>query len=75
MYRTQIHAPQRKQIKQDGLENQQHRLAALVIIEQHRQAILNRRSGQPLQVDVVAMFEQMRDERTEELICGQSNLI
>ncbi|MFN8493407.1 MAG: hypothetical protein U0350_37760 [Caldilineaceae bacterium] len=57
------------------IAKQQQRLAALAIIEQHRQTVLQRRLGQPLPFDVVALIEQMRDERDEELIYGRSNSI
>jgi predicted CopG family antitoxin len=39
------------------------RLEALERIRGHREAILARRGGQPLEIDVVEMINQMREER------------
>lgn len=74
LFRT-IFSAQGKQLDQDALANRQRHLEALASIEQHRQAILNRRSGQTFQFDVVAMLEQIRDERDAELTCSQSNSV
>jgi hypothetical protein len=46
------------------------RLAALEQIAQHRQAILARRNGEPLEIDLAAMIERMREERDNELIAS-----
>ena len=40
---------------------------ALQEIGQHRQAILDRRAGKPLEIDLVEIVEQMREERDGEL--------
>jgi metal-responsive CopG/Arc/MetJ family transcriptional regulator len=45
-----------------------HRLEALELIDQHRQAILARRKGKPLEIDLTATIEQVRGERDNELI-------
>ncbi len=44
----------------------QRRLAALEQIRRHRQAIVARRGGEPLDVEVVEMIAQMREERDEQ---------
>lgn len=54
---------QLKQRRQAALAQQKQRLEALARIQQHKQAIIDRRHGQPLQFDVVALIEQIRDER------------
>lgn len=46
------------------------RLEALEQVAQHRQAILNRRNGEPLVIDLTATIEQMREERDDELIAN-----
>jgi hypothetical protein len=43
---------------------------ALQEIGRHRQAILDRRAGKPLEIDLVELIEQMREERDGELITG-----
>jgi hypothetical protein len=43
---------------------------ALTEIGRHRQAILDRRAGKPLEIDLVELIEQMREERDGELITG-----
>jgi hypothetical protein len=43
---------------------------ALQEIGRHRQAILDRRAGKPLEIDLVELIEQMREERNGELITG-----
>ena len=44
------------------------RLEALEQIAQHHQAILGRRNGRPIQIDLSAILEQMREERNAELL-------
>jgi hypothetical protein len=44
------------------------RLTALDLINQHRQAILDRREGKPLEIDLAMTIEQVRGERDNELI-------
>ena len=44
------------------------RLEALEQINQHRQAILNRREGKPLDIDLTAVLHQIREERDDELL-------
>ena len=51
-------------------EVRQKRLADLEIIRSHRQEILDRRGGKPLEIDVAALIEQMRDERSAELLAA-----
>lgn len=46
------------------------RLDALKQIEQHRQAILDRREGKPLEIDLVGIIEQTREERDDELLAS-----
>jgi predicted DNA-binding ribbon-helix-helix protein len=42
------------------------RLEALERIRAHREAILARRGGKPIEIDVVEMINQMREERDAE---------
>jgi len=58
---------QLKQRKQGVLTKQKQRLDALARIQQHRQAILDRRQGKPLQFDIVDLIEQSRNERDAEI--------
>jgi len=44
------------------------RLEALELIDQHRQAILARRKGKPLEIDLATTIEEVRGERDNELI-------
>lgn len=46
------------------------RLEALEHVAQHRQAILERRNGEPLQIDLTATLEQIREERDDGLIAN-----
>lgn len=58
---------QLKQHRQDAVAVRKRRLEALERIRRHRQAILDRRGGKPLEIDVVELIDQMRDERDAEL--------
>jgi len=44
------------------------RLEDLELVDQHRKAILARRKGKPLEIDLAATIEQVRGERDNELI-------
>ncbi len=44
------------------------RLEALELVDQHRQAILSRRKGTPLEIDITATINQLRAERDDELV-------
>lgn len=44
------------------------RLEALKQIDQHRMAILARRDGKPLEIDIAETIEQIREERDDELL-------
>ena len=44
------------------------RLEDLELVDQHRQAILARRKGKPLEIDLATTIEQVRGERDNELI-------
>jgi hypothetical protein len=46
----------------------QRRLDALARIRKHQQEIVTRRGGHRLELDAVALIEQVRDERDDELI-------
>jgi hypothetical protein len=46
----------------------QRRLDALARIRKHQQEIVTRRGGRRLELDAVALIEQVRDERDDELI-------
>ena len=52
----------------------QRRLAALDRIQQHRAEILARRGGKPIDIDVVELINQMRDERDAEIAGVLSNV-
>ncbi|MBI3973154.1 MAG: ribbon-helix-helix protein, CopG family [Chloroflexi bacterium] len=62
MIREQL--KEREQAKEAALQRD---LALFERIRQHREAILAERGGKPLDIDVVEMINQMRDERDEEL--------
>lgn len=49
-------------------ESLRRRLQALEQIEQHRQAILARRNGDPLEIDLAETIKQIREERDDELL-------
>ncbi|MFU8771316.1 MAG: plasmid partition protein ParG [Anaerolineales bacterium] len=53
-----------------GEELRRRQLQALTKINQHRQTILDRRGGQPLEVDLEDIIEQIREERDDELLSG-----
>jgi len=54
--------------QREDAEVLRRRLEALEQVDKHRQAILARRNGEPLEVDVAATLEQLREERDNELI-------
>jgi CheY-like chemotaxis protein len=58
---------QLKQRRQDATAVRKRRLEALERIRRHRQAILDRRGRRPLEIDVVELINQIRDERDAEL--------
>jgi hypothetical protein len=45
-------------------------LAGLERIRQHREAILARRGGKPLEIDIVETINRMREERDERNLAG-----
>ena len=45
-------------------------LQALAAIRQHRDQMLARRGGEPIEVDIVELINRMRDERDHDLISG-----
>jgi hypothetical protein len=49
-------------------ETRRRRLAALERIVLHRDEILERREGRPLEVDVAALIDETREERDDELL-------
>lgn len=49
-------------------ESMHRRLEALDTIQAHRQALLDRRNGQPLNFDPADFIERMREERGDELL-------
>lgn len=61
---------QLEQHRQDAEALQRQRLEALKRVEQHRQAILDRRGGKPLDVDLAELINRMREERDAELGSG-----
>ncbi len=56
-----------EQRRQDATAVKKRRLEALEQIKNHRQAILDRRGGKPLEIDVVDLINQIREERDGEL--------
>jgi len=49
-------------------------LEDLELVDQHRQAILARRKGKPLEIDLATTIEQVRGERDNELIDNATKL-
>jgi hypothetical protein len=49
------------------------RLADLEQVAGHRQAILARRNGKPLEIDLTGIIEQMREERDDELLASSGH--
>jgi predicted CopG family antitoxin len=58
------------QREQEAAVVKQRRLMALRQIKRHREAILERRGGQPLESDIPEMIRQMREERDSEVAGG-----
>jgi len=52
----------------DTKQADEQQLAALQEIAQHRQAILERREGAPVEVDIVETIHAMREDRIDNLI-------
>jgi hypothetical protein len=52
----------------DTAATKQRRLATLERIQQHRQEILEERKGKPLDIDIVEMINQMREERDADIL-------
>jgi Arc/MetJ-type ribon-helix-helix transcriptional regulator len=48
-------------------ESIRQRMQALEVIRKHRQEMFARHGGQPLEIDVAALIEISRQERTDEL--------
>ena len=46
------------------------RLEGIEVIRKHRKALLAQRGGQPLEIDVDRLIDQMRAERGDELLAG-----
>lgn len=69
-----IHAAMKEWItghrEQDMLNK---RLEDLQVIRNHRQEILARRDGKPLEFDAAGVIEQMRNERADELLASVLN--
>ena len=53
-------------IEQDAARAEQ--LAALERIRHHRAQVLARRDGRPLEIDVAALVEELREERDREVL-------
>jgi predicted CopG family antitoxin len=49
------------------------RTAALERIRQHRQAVLERRGGVPLDIDVAALVAAVREERDADILAGSTD--
>jgi predicted CopG family antitoxin len=52
-----------EQRKREGRAVRERRLEALERIREHRDAILAERGGRPIDIDVVELINQMREER------------
>lgn len=52
----------------------ERRLKALETIREHRQAILRERGGKPIEIDMVELIHQMREERDSELLAAIESL-
>lgn len=48
-------------------------MAALERIRQHRQAVLERRGGVPLDIDVAALVAAVREERDADILAGSTD--
>lgn len=59
--------------ERDEGEVLRRQLEALKQVAQHRQAILARRDGKPLEVDLAETLEQMREERDGELLASSGH--
>lgn len=59
--------------KQQAQEPKKIRLAALERIKQHRAEILVERKGNPLQINLAAILEGVREERDDELFANYIN--
>jgi metal-responsive CopG/Arc/MetJ family transcriptional regulator len=55
-------------------EQVRKRLEALQVVQAHRDALLERRGGQPLELHVDELLAQARDERGAELLAGALGL-
>lgn len=51
-----------------------HQLDALERIQQHRQQILRRHTGQPLELKPSTLVNQLREERDEELFADPRSI-
>jgi hypothetical protein len=61
------------QLQQRRQSAQARQLEALERIRQHRTAILARRGGKPLEIDVAEMINAMREERDERNLTGTND--
>lgn len=60
-----------EQIIQEAIDRQQRQtlnqqLARLARIREHRSDMLTRRQGRPLQVDIIAVVDELREERDDD---------
>ncbi len=55
---------QLKQLQQEREE----KLRALETVQAHRRAILERREGKPIDMDIVELIQEMREERTRAIL-------
>ena len=51
-------------------ENRRHRLEQLEQLKRHREEMLARRGGKPLNVDVTELLNEIRDERDNEILAN-----
>ena len=56
--------------ERQGEDLLRRQLDALEGIERHRQEILDRRGGKPLDIDAAEIINQVREERDDELFTG-----
>ena len=52
----------------------ERRLRALERIKQHREQMLRERGGKPIEVDLVKMLDEIREERDNELLAAREDL-
>jgi len=60
-------------IAQEEETERERRVKALARVREHRRAILEERAGKPIEMDVVELIHQIRDERDQEIANATQN--